>query len=258
MTALVVALGAVVAVLAMLVVGLLRSHAEVLRELHDLQGGQPLADRSRPPSRVRPGVALPRGADAASVGADIAGITPEGDAVQIAVQGADRHTLLLFLSSGCLTCRSFWDALADEATLGLGPAIRPIAVTKGPELESLSSLVALVPGSVPTVLSSEAWESYDVPVAPYAILVDRDTGHILGEGAGATWDQVRELMQQALDDRELGDDADLRQRVDALQRRRGATGRRDARTDYELLAAGIGPDHPSLRPEQDPSSAGPG
>jgi hypothetical protein len=247
-TAVVVTLGVVVAMLAALVVGLLRSHAEILRELHDLR----MSSEASPgaPTRVRPGVALPRGTGAAARGADLAGITPEGDAVQIAVRGTDQHTLLLFLSSGCLTCRGFWDALADESTLGLDRSIRVIAVTKGIDSESLSAIAALAPGGVPTVLSSEAWDDYDVPVAPYAILVARDSGSVVGEGAGATWEQVRDLMGQALADLALGGDADLRQRVEALRRRRGATGQRDARTDYELMAAGIGPDHPSLR--QDP------
>ncbi len=248
MTAVVVALGAIVALLAVLVVGLLRSHADILRELHDLRGGA--ADPGRlDPARVRPGVSLPRGTGAASVGADLVGITPEGDAVQIAVQGTDTHTLLLFLSSGCMSCRGFWEALADLSSLGLGPSIRPIAVTKGPDEESISSIAALAPGSVATVLSSAAWDDYEVPVAPYAILVARGTGQVLGEGAGVTWEQVRDLMQQALADAEVGMDGDLAARVEALRRRRGATGDRDAQTDYELLAAGIGPDHPSLRPE---------
>jgi hypothetical protein len=244
MAAAVVALAFVVALLSVLVVGLLRSHADILRQLHELGGSQ---DRtSRPPTQVRPGVALPRGTGSAAAGADLAGLTPEGDAVQIAVRGADQHTLLLFLSSGCLACRGFWDALADRATLGIDGSIRPVAVTKGPQDESLSAIAALAPAEVPTVLSSQAWDDYDVPLAPYAILVSRDTGLIVGEGAGATWEQVRDLMAQAFADRDLGGDADLRQRVEALRRRRGATGDRDARTDQELLAAGIGPDHPSL------------
>lgn len=255
MTAVVVALGTVVALLAVLVVGLLRSHADILRELHDLRAGG--ADTGRlDPSRVRPGVALPRGTGAASVGADLVGVTPEGDAVQIAVRGTDTHTLLVFLSSGCLSCRGFWEALADLPSLGLGPSIRAIAVTKGPDEESISAIAALAPGAVATVLSSSAWDDYEVPVAPYAILVAQGTGQVLGEGAGATWGQVRDLMQQALADLEVGMDADLQARVEALRRRRGATGDRDAQTDYELLAAGIGPDHPSLHPEPRTAEAG--
>lgn len=246
MTAVVVALGFVVGLLAVLVVGLLRSHAEILRQLHDLQGGA--GSSALPAERLRPGVALPRGTGAASAGADLVGVTPSGDAVKLAVSGTDHSTLLVFLSSGCLTCRGFWDALADRTTLGLNELIRPIAVTKSPDEESLASIVALAPADVPTVLTSEAWDDYDVPVAPYAILVDPD-GRIIGEGAAATWDQVRDLMHQALDDASAGLDADLRRRVEDLRRRRGATGDRDASVDAMLLAAGIGPDHPSLRPD---------
>lgn len=247
MTAVVVALGTCVALLGILVVGLLRSHAEILRELHDLRGG---AAPDLAAERLRPGVALPRGTEAAAAGSDLTGLTPSGDAVQIAVSGSERSTLLLFLSSGCLTCRGFWDALGDAATLGLDEQIQPIAVTKGPEVESLASIVALAPADVPTVLTSQAWDDYDVPVAPYAILVD-PSGRVIGEGAATTWAQVRDLMHQALADVAAGQDADLRRRVEALRTRRGATGDRDAGVDAVLLAAGIAPDHPSLRPGED-------
>ncbi len=60
MTALVVALTAVVALLSLLVVGLLRSHAEILRRLHELgagldpdpEGTSPRTRRPRPVQRV--------------------------------------------------------------------------------------------------------------------------------------------------------------------------------------------------------------
>lgn len=252
MTAMVVSLGVVVLLLAVLVVGLLRSHAEILRELHALRDVDRDGPRS-PVANVRPGVALPRGAGAEAQGRDLVGIDPDGDAVKIAVSGTAHSTLLLFLSSGCLSCRGFWDALADPAANGLRPSIRPVAVTKGPDHESLSAVAALAPGQVATVLSSQAWDDYDVPVAPYAILVE-PSGMVVGEGASATWVQLRDLMHQALDDASLGADSDLRARVEGLRRRRGATGNRDAATDEALLAAGIGPDHASLWPE--PSAPG--
>lgn len=246
-------MGLVLVLLAVLVVGLLRSHAEILRELHDLQHGAS-PERGPSPTQVRPGVAMPRGTGRAAEAFDLVGIDPEGDAVKVAVSGTSESTLLLFLSSGCLSCRGFWDALADRSSLGLRPSIRPVAVTKGPHEESLASIAALAPASCLTVLSSAAWDDYDVPVAPYAVLVDTD-GRVVGEGAAATWAQVRELMHQALDDALLGGDADLRARVDELRRRRGATGDRDAATDEALLAAGIGPDHPSLWPDGPPEAS---
>jgi hypothetical protein len=256
MTALVAVLGLVVALLAVLVVGLLRSHADIIKELHDLRqdlGGGP----SRlTPSQVRPGVALPRGTGSGAQGADLVGVDADGDAMKLAVSGTDQSTLLLFLSSGCLTCRAFWDALADRSTLGLDPSIRAVAVTKGPEEESLAAITALAPAEVQTILTTAAWDDYGVPVAPYAILVDQ-TGRVIGEGAAATWEQVRDLMHQALADAGAGHDADLRRRVESLRRRRGATGDRDAATDEVLLAAGIGPDHPSVWEQpvpQDPSA----
>lgn len=249
MTAVVVSLAVVVLLLGLLVVGLLRSHAEILRELHDLRGANP-SPSTLTPGGVRPGVVLPRGAGPEALAADIVGVDPEGDAVKVAVSGGRQSTLLVFLSSGCLTCRGFWDALADSHSLGLRPEIRPVAVTKGPEQESLSAIAALAPAEVATVLSSAAWDDYAVPVAPYAILVD-PTGLVLGEGAAASWSQLRDLMHQALDDGRMGADHDLRRRVDSLRRRRGATGDRDAATDEALLAAGIGPDHPSLWQDRD-------
>ena len=86
MTALVVALSVVVALLGLLVVSLLRSHAEILRRLHEIDpngvdatGGH--AHGSTPLEMgVRPGVALPRENDTAAH--DIAGVTPGGDVMR--------------------------------------------------------------------------------------------------------------------------------------------------------------------------------
>ena len=45
-------------------------------------------------------------------GVDIAGETPDHDAVSIAIVGAKHLTLLAFLTSSCSTCLDFWDAFA--------------------------------------------------------------------------------------------------------------------------------------------------
>src|SRR3546814_10763171 len=89
-TAIVVALGVVVAVLALLVVGLLRSHAEILRALHELGIGEDGSShehgagggRSRstsPPFQVRPAGSLPRGGGRANGVDDLVGVDPNGD-----------------------------------------------------------------------------------------------------------------------------------------------------------------------------------
>jgi hypothetical protein len=208
-----------VGVLAVLVLGLLRSHAEILRGLHEL--GVSLDPDAEPGPRTAAGIPGPRrrGAEA---GADISGITPDGAAASVGVVGTDRRTLLAFLTSGCLTCRGFWSAFADGVTLD---GARVVVVTKGPGGESQSAVAALAPRGVTTVLSDEAWRHYGVEVAPYFVLVEGSTGAVVGEGAAATWDQVRRLMSQAQAD------------VDAD----GIT-----RAEAALRAAGIEPGDPAL------------
>jgi hypothetical protein len=252
-----VALGAlalVVALLAVLVAGLLRSHAEILRSLHDLGigedghgtgSGSGARVSDEPPDRVRPGVALPRGEGARAEIADLSGVDPWGEARVVALTGVEHRTLLAFLTSGCLTCATFWEAFADPRSLGLRDDIRPVIVAKGLADESPARVQSLAPAEVPTVMTSEAWESLEVPVAPYFILVDGPSGRIVGEGASASWDQVRELLHQAVADLEELDAGS----IPWLRQRGGATGERDARADAELRSAGIGPGHPSLYPE---------
>jgi hypothetical protein len=259
MTALVVALTVVVALLAVLVVGLLRSHADILAALHDLGANldpneTATAASDEPSFTTRDGVASP--ATTTGNAADLVGRTPDGGAVHLAVTGVPHHSLLAFLSSGCLTCREFWDAFATGAANDLpGIDTRLVAVTKGPDDESESTVRSLAPHTIPTVMSSEAWEDFGVPVAPYFILVDGPTGSVVGEGAATSWSHVRELLQRAMDDnrsatrRATGDSGgDEPKRHPNL-----STGDdREARVDDELLAAGIGPDDSSLHPDRMP------
>jgi hypothetical protein len=233
MSALVVAMAVAIALLAVLVAGLLRSHAEILRALHDLGAG--LGDPSLPAAPG--GRTAPVQADAR----DVSGETPTGEVISVAVTGRDQLTLLAFLSTGCLTCRRFWDAFAD-ADLAVPGRARLVVVTKGAEAESPSALQALAPKWAPTILSTEAWEQYSVPGAPYMVLVDGNTGRIVGEGTGGSWDQVQSLLRQALADAGLA----AGRRGRSTERRSGP--QREARADRELRAAGIEPGHPSLYP----------
>ncbi len=259
MTALVVALTVVVALLAVLVVGLLRSHADILAALHDLGANldpdQPsTAASDQPDFTTRDGVAGP--ATTTGNAADLSGRTPAGGAVHLAVTGVRHHTLLAFLSSGCLTCREFWDAFATGAADDLpGVDTRLVAVTKGPDDESESTVRSLAPPTIPTVMSSEAWDDFGVPVAPYFILVDGPTGSVVGEGAATSWTHVRELLQRAMDDNRSAARRNADDAADGPPKRHPnlSTGEdREARVDDELLAAGVGPDDPSLHPDRMP------
>jgi hypothetical protein len=272
---LVVLLTLVVAVLAFLVVGLLRSHAEILRRLHELGAGvydesdeaggtdqgQERSARGvtsevelggRPDIHTRPGVPepreLPRDAPAFGTVRDLAGVTPAGSAKSVGVAGTGHTTLLAFLSSGCGTCADFWRAFAEgEGDRLPGRDTRLVIVTKGPDQESPGSVASLAPPGIPVVMSTEAYDDYAVPVSPYFILVDGAADQVVGEGAAAGWAQVANLLRQAAADAGLATDG--RPLGGAPSSGRLNRDQREARADAELLAAGITPGHASLYPD---------
>jgi hypothetical protein len=245
MTVLVTLLGVVVALLVVLVAGLLRSHAEILRSLHDLGVDlDPDAPASRRTTTSQGDVTqLTPARRESRTAADLSGVTPSRDALSIAVVGARHPTLIAFLTSGCSTCSAFWSAFADGPSPAPPGDARLVVVTKGEEAESPGRLRKFAPPSVPVVMSSDAWTDYDVPVAPYFVFVDGPTGEVVGEGAANTWPQLVDMMSQAIADAGI----DLR-----TNRRRGADGRaREVRADRDLLASGIEPGHPSLYPQSE-------
>jgi hypothetical protein len=266
MMVLVVIEAVVLALLALLVAGLLRSHAEILRTFHDLGIGRdplagpgattPVRTPTLPPTltRAAPGAV----SDAASDATDIAGSTPGGDAIVLGVVGAPHLTLLAFLSSGCITCRHFWDTFADPG-LALPGGARLIIVTMGPEAESEAAIVSMAPRDVAVVMSSEAWSAYDVPGSPYFAFVDGGTGRIVGQGTAPDWEQVVRLMSEAGDDGALeASRAASDARTQRAARRRLDDRAREARADEMLMAAGILPGDPSLYPAPDAAPPVPG
>lgn len=242
MTAIVVVLAALVLLLGVLVVGLLRSHAEILRALHSL-GVDLSADPDSPLPAPVPG---PLGARA-TVPASLAGLDLAGGSLTVALVGQDRLTLLGFLSSGCLTCRPMWEAMAASASTIPGGA-RPVAVTKGPHEESPASIRSLASSELTVVMSSEAWADFAVPGSPYFVLVD-GTGRIIGEGTASTWTRVLELLGEALADSPapLGT-ATATATPGGPPRGNGPA--RLRQVDETLRAAGIEPGHPSLHPDR--------
>ena len=235
--AIVAGLVLVVALLALLVVGLLRSHAVVLRKLEELGAGVGDPSGREAPFRTRSGVPTPGGA----VGrvADVEGADLDGGGIALRVVGSPDRTLLFFLSSGCLTCRAFWEALGAPETLQIPEGVRPIVIAKDAGEESLSVLQELAPPNIPLVLSSAAWADYEVPGSPYVVLVDGATSSIVGEGTGLDWPQVAALLAQA-----SGDIAFVGGRTAP----RGNGAARELEVDAQLRAAGITPGHASLYP----------
>ncbi len=256
MSFLLLTLAIVVALLALLVVGLLRSHAEILRALHD-NGIVLDPDRDHdhdrdhtttgpaPVINTRPGVPAPR-SGATTRAAGISGATPDGSSKAIPVSGRDHATLLAFLTSGCATCAGFWEAFA--AGVDLPPETRLVVVTRGSDGESPAAVAELASPDLTVVMSSEAWDDYSIPVAPYFVLVDGRNGLVAGEGAAATWDRVTALLGKALAD--AGYDGETRlTRRDLFTR-----GPREDRADRDLADAGILPGDPRLYHEELPVS----
>lgn len=201
MTAIVVTNTVVLVLLSLLVVGLLRSHAEILRRLGP---DEDRGEHERESSGAKPNLQLldlpgPRGA--APPAADIVGEAPSGDAIKITVRGG-RDTLVTFLSSGCLTCMALWDGIRSDSEPMPGDA-RVVVVTKDRSMESPSRLRELAPPLVPVVMSGQAWEAYGISMSPYFVYVDGRTGAVRSEGAASSWEQVRSLLRDAMADEEL-------------------------------------------------------
>lgn len=229
MTAAVVALAVAVLLLGVLVAGLLRSHAEILKALHELGAGLDLdrADGGPVPVTID-GVRTPR-SPGASAPDSITGSTLDGESVALSLT-AGTDTLLAFLSSGCTTCQSFWQSFANGPVDVPGGA-RLVVVTKSLSEESPSALADRAAPGLSLVASSGAWEDFAVPGSPYFAYVD-GTGTVVGEGSAASWSAVATLMGQA-----HADDG----------HRRGRRGRQQ-RDDEALAAVGITPGHESLEP----------
>jgi len=223
---------AAIALLGVLVIGLLKSHAEILRQLHELGAG-----RGEDNGHAVPG-GLALGGSNGAAAHDVAGRTPAGEAAVVAVRGVGHDTLLAFLSSGCLTCAGFWEALGAGGDLGLPADMRVVAVTKDPGEESESTIRGLSSGQT-VVMSTQAWFDYEVPGSPYFVHVNATTGRVSGEGTASTWEQVVSLVSRAA--------------ADATRSSRG-----EERVDEELMAAGILPGDPSLYPAAPPGDDVPG
>lgn len=236
MTILVLIETVLLTVLAVLVAGLLRGYGTVLRRLHQLESGAPQDSRQFDLLPVR--TAGPT--DEAEFGAahDISGETLRGEIVNARVVGAEHDTLLLFLSSGCATCETFWTELGTPGSVQLPAGTRLLVVPQGAEDESPSDLAALAPDGVDVILSSAAWRDYEVPGSPHVVFVHGATGRIRGEGTGQSLRQVGELLARATG--EVGFVAGEPAHKSARDRAQ------EVSVDGELIAAGILPGDPRL------------
>jgi hypothetical protein len=185
------------AVVLLFVVALLRSHAEILRRLENLD-----------PADVVP---RPESAPGARHAPDLAGGTPSGGARQINPSG---NLLLAFLSSGCSSCQRLIDSVPDGLAQ-LPGATRLVIVTKSPDVERVRRFQPLEQ-LVDVVMSSRAWDDYAIPGSPYFVHVEN--GVVVGEGSGTSWQRVASLFIDATAEREPTEN---RYRVDDVLRAAG-------------------------------------
>ncbi len=250
MTVVVTVLAVIVAVQLVLIAGLLRSHGEILRRLHDLGAG---TDPSDGPAvaGVRSGdhtasgatngsTSVPHAGPAPAVegrpAADLVGTTPAGEARAVSVVGTEHDTVVAFLSSSCAGCRPYWEALADDP--GLPERTRLVVVTREEPDEDRAAIGQLAPAGVTVVMSDAGWDDHDVPGSPYVVHVDGTTGRVRGEGTAASWPAVRKLLLRGEAGRAGGTPSPRAKAV--------ADARRERDADRHLLAAGIAPGDASL------------
>lgn len=222
MTALVIIEAVVIVLLVVLVAGLLRSHAEILRKLDRLGAGE---ESGTPIATPRPRTV---GFEEAPM-RTITGTTPAGAERSISLDHGRSPTLVAFLSSGCASCQVFWTALSGGSSPL--PETRTVVVTKGPDAESAAKVASLAPSGIDVIMSTDVWDTFRVPLTPYFMLVDPDA-RVAGEGSAVTWDQLVGLLGQSTAD------SPHPERLDTSERARF--------TDDRLTESGIEPGDPSL------------
>lgn len=226
-----------VALLGMLVVGLLRTHAEIIRRLDSLGVRLEEDEQGAVP------VAMSRAGITARNAAAIAGVAPSGDPMVASPVIGTEPVLIAFLSTTCSSCTLFWEWIRGPYVTVEDRRYRVIVTTLGSDEESPTRALALKHPDAEVVMSSAAWAEYEVPGAPYFALVDPGEGRIIGEGTAPSIDALESFLRDSSGDREW----DRRDRTDRD---------REAMVDEELRRAGLLPGDPRLYPEIDDGEAG--
>lgn len=199
MTVLVTVETVLLAFLVILVCGLLRSHAEIIRAVQSY--GRALADQ---PEGTALSLSPTAGQPTRALG--FSGETVEGKLVDYPLwQTDDRDTVLAFLTGGCQTCQGFWDAFQTE-DIGLPDETRLIIVAKDRRSESRGRLRRLTPPHHDVVLSTDAWNTYRVPGSPYFVYITGKNAMVAGQGSGQSWPQVLDLLALTHEEEELAEE----------------------------------------------------
>lgn len=226
----VIVLALIVLLLGILVVGLLRSHADVLKRLESVGAGlQGAHGHGSQESQI---TLTPR-ATARVADRQVTGVTPDGDPVVVSLTVGADPTLVAFLSTTCSTCTPFWEGLESSLMYFGGHRHRVVVVTLGESEESPTRAQSLAKPGIEVVMSSSGWSDFEVPGAPYFVLLEPVSGRVIGEGSAMTYESLEEFLTDATND----------QKWDLAT---SGTVNEEDRIDAELKRAGILPGDPRL------------
>lgn len=237
----------VVAVFSVFVLGLLRSFADIVRRLAQVERALRASQDGETSSTMPDGV-LPLATSVSSaVLSDIRGYTTTLEPITIELaEVSTSYLLLAFLSTSCFSCLDIWrDVIAEGegaavVTASPGQAATLVILLKDRETENLGKAHALAKDTkVPVLFAGELWDALDVAGSPYFALVDMSTRRLAGAGSARSWGQLKSLATDAMLEISL-----LAERPPPSSSR----GYRSIieREDEELMRAGIHPGHPSL------------
>ena len=232
--AVVIALAVVVTLLGILVIGLLRSHADIHRRFEALGAG---LDGGHDHGSSQ--ITLTRREQGAQRDLRVTGVSPDGDPVVTSLTTGSDPTLIAFLSTTCSSCAPFWDGLESSIMHFGGHRHRVLIVTLGESEESPTRAQSLAKPGVDVVMSSTTWNEFEVPGAPYFVLIEPGTNRVVGEGSATTYDSLIEFLTDATNDQHW--DHSLTSAADD----------EESRIDADLRRAGILPGDQRLYPEKD-------
>lgn len=217
----VIVLTLVVLLLGILVVGLLRSHADILRRLESVGAGLEGAHGHGAQSQI---TLTPR-AEARVADRQVTGVTPDGDPVVLSLTVGSDPTLVAFLSTTCSTCTPFWEGFESSLMYFGGHRHRVVVVTLGESEESPTRAQSMAKPGIEVVMSSSGWSDFEVPGAPYFVLLEPVSGRVIGEGSAMTYESLEEFLTDATNDQKWdlaasGSDSE-EDRIDAELRRAG-------------------------------------
>lgn len=231
--AVVIGLALVTTLLGVLVMGLLRSHADIIRRLESLGAG---LDGGHDHGSSQ--ITLTRRDEGAVRDLKVTGISPNGDPVVTSLTTGPDPTLVAFLSTTCSSCTPFWEGLEASLMYFGGHKHRVLIVTLGESEESPTRAQSLAKPGADVVMSSTTWNEFEVPGAPYFVLLEPGTNRVVGEGSATTFDSLVEFLTDATNDQHW----DLSQA--------GRVDDEEGRIDGDLRRAGILPGDPRLYPEK--------